>query len=131
MNREKKQELIVELKALDQQIKQVQNHIETVDQQIMELESMKSTLSEFSELKQGTTIKVPLVNGIFIEAELKNTKELLVNVGAKVSVKKTIPQVKDMLTKQQEELKTFRANMIMQFQQMVARVEEIQGMFKE
>jgi prefoldin alpha subunit len=130
MKQEEKQEKIVELKALDQEIKKIQKQIETVDQQITEMQIIGNTLDEFSKLKAGAKLKVPLAHGIFIDAVLKNNKDLLVNVGANVSVKKNVPKVKEMLENQVKELNKFRMNLIDNLQKMVVRVQEIQKEFE-
>ena len=130
MNDEKK-DLYIELKALDQQIKQLQGHIESIDTQLTEIRGVKTDISEFSKLEPGTEIKVPLTNGIFFDAKLVRNKELLVNVGANVSVAKDIPQINGMLSKQEEELKSLRSTLVAQFESLVTRVEEIQAAFSE
>ncbi|MBD3203393.1 prefoldin subunit alpha [Candidatus Woesearchaeota archaeon] len=126
---DEKQELLVELRQLDQQIKHIQNHVENVDNQIAEFSGIKKALEDFANLKKGAEIKVPIANGIFIDAELKNVKDLLVNVGANVSVKKTVPQVKEMMEEQEHDLAAFRSNLVLQLQEMIARAEEIQEQY--
>ncbi|MBU0757995.1 MAG: prefoldin subunit alpha [Nanoarchaeota archaeon] len=125
-----KEELISELRELDSQIKHMQKHIEVVDSQLMELESLKLSLSEFADTKEGDEMLVPLAAGIYVKGKLADNKELIVNVGANVSVEKKPEEVKEMLAKQSEEIKKFRASLLMQFQQLVHSVEEIQEKFE-
>ena len=130
IEKQKKKELYVELKTLDENIKELHVQIEKIEEQISELKTNKAILEKFTELKEGKEIRVPLVSGIYIKAELKDTKKVMVNVGADVTVEKTPEEVSEILANQINELIEYRKNLVMQIKSMIQRAEEIQEYFK-
>ena len=52
----------------------------------------EQALDDLKTTKTGTEILVPMASGIFIKAELKDNKELAINVGADTVVKKNIEE---------------------------------------
>ena len=127
---DKKNELYMEVKALDEQIKSMNAHLETIDEQIAELNSNKIVLNKFSDMKVGDELKIPLTSGVYINAELKNTKKLLVNVGAGMTVEKKPEQVIKILDSQLTELVKYREKVISQMKSLIDRIEEIQKQFE-
>jgi prefoldin alpha subunit len=122
----KRKELYLELKELDVEIKKVNNHVENIDEQLSELQSNKQVLSKFIELKSGDDLRVPLVSGVYFKAELKDTKQVMVNVGANVTVEKSPLEVIEILEGQISELTEYRANLVGQMKQLIERIEKIQ-----
>ena len=130
IEKSKRQELYLELKQLDEEIKKLNTHLETVDEQVSELNSNKIILNKFSELKSGDELRVPLSSGVYIKAELKDNKKLLVNVGSNVAVEKTPREVIEILDGQLTELISYRENLVLQMKQLIAKIEEIQKHFE-
>jgi len=82
-DREKKaQEMYMQFQMLDQNIKQLQRQFEMITNQLIELSVTSSSLDEFNKIDNGKEVFVPLSSGIFAKANIKDTSELLVNVGA-------------------------------------------------
>ena len=127
---DKKNELYMEVKALDEQIKSMNAHLERIDEQIAELNSNKNVLNKFSDLKVGDELKVPITSGVYINAELKDTKKLLVNVGSGMTVEKTAEQVVKILDSQLTELVKYREQVVNQMKSLIDRIEEIQKQFE-
>lgn len=127
---DKKNELYMEVKALDEQIKSMNAHLERIDEQIAELNSNKIVLNKFSDLKVGDELRVPITSGVYINAELKNTKKLLVNVGSGMTVEKTSDQVVKILDSQLTELVKYRQQVVNQMKSLIDRIEEIQKQFE-
>ncbi len=130
IEKNKRQELYLELKQLDEEIKKLNTHLETVDEQVSELNSNKIILNKFSELKSGDELRVPLSSGVYIKAELKDNKKLLVNVGSNVAVEKTPHEIIEILDGQLTELISYRENLVLQMKQLIAKIEEIQKHFE-
>jgi prefoldin alpha subunit len=122
----KRKELYMELRELDGEIKKVNTHVENIDEQLSELQSNKQILSKFIELKSGDDLRVPLVSGVYFKAELKDTKHVMVNVGANVTVEKTPLEVIEILEGQVNELTEYRATLVGQMKQLIERIEKIQ-----
>ena len=127
---DKKNELYMEVKALDEQIKGMNAHLERIDEQIAELNSNKIVLNKFSGLKTGDELRVPMTSGVYVKAELKDTKKLLVNVGAGMTVEKTPKQVIKILDSQLTELVQYREQIVSQMKTFIDRIEEIQKEFE-
>jgi prefoldin alpha subunit len=125
-SKNRRQELYLELKELDTEIKNVNAHVENIDEQLSELQSNKLILSKFIELKSGDELRVPLVSGVYFKAELKDTKKVMVNVGANVTVEKSPLEVIEILESQVNELTDYRGNLVIQMKQLIERIEKIQ-----
>ncbi len=125
-----KEDLFIEIKTLEQKIKQAQKHLEKMDSQLEELKIVKAAVDEFTALEPGAEMKVPLANGVYVSATLKDPDKMLVNVGANVVVQKKPEEVRKIIAEQEEEVTKHRAKLLSQFHQMIERVEEIQGEFE-
>ena len=116
----------LELQMLSQQIQQIQKQIEMVETQMAELDVIGQSIDDFTKVKLGTEILVPLTNGVFAKAELKDNKNLIVNVGAGTAVNKPAEDTKKMVDKQTSELMNVREEMLGQLQQYVAKARALQ-----
>ncbi len=134
--KEKKvQEMYMEFKMLDQYIKQLQSQLEMITHQLIELNATSNSLNEFDKLTAEKEMFVPLSSGIFAKASIKDTSELLVNVGGNVAVKKDVASTKKLIQKQMEEIKKIQKQMINDLEKMTnhaAQLErQLQGMVSE
>jgi prefoldin alpha subunit len=104
-NEEKLRERFSEFQMLQQQMEQLNEHINLLNQQNVELEVSKEALKEFANSEDGEML-APIANGIFVKAKTSESKSILVNVGSDVVVEKTVEQVVAMLeSRQQDTLK--------------------------
>lgn len=131
----KVQEMYMEFQALDQRIKQIQKHLELLTNQIMEMTGTSNSLDEFNKMKKDREIFVPLSSGIFAKATLKDTSDLLVNVGANTVVTKNISSAKKLISTQVEEMTKLQRKMIEDLEKMAERAGnlemQIQGMVSQ
>ncbi len=127
----KLQEKYMEMKILEEQIKQVQVQAQTVEQQLIELMATTQSLDDFKKTKQGDKILVPISSGIFTKAEIKDSKEFLVNVGANTVVKKDIESTKKLIEKQVEEMKELHSKINMQMQKLALHASGIEKELRE
>ncbi len=125
------QQKYLELQMLDQQIKELQKNIETVDNHISELESASQSIEEIGEVKPGTEILVPVAGGVFARTELKDNRKFIVNVGAGTTVEKSIPDTTKMITEQITEISSTREQLLGRFQQQVSRAQQLQKEVEE
>ncbi len=93
-----------QFQALQQNIEHLQEQLQLIVQQQAELESGIEGLEEISRTKLNHEILTPLANGIFLRTELENNQKLIVNIGADVAVEKTVPEIIELLERQQKEL---------------------------
>lgn len=123
---QKLQQKYMEFQMIDQQIKQIQKQLQMVDMQMQELISTQEALDELSEVKKGTDFLSPIASGIFIKGKITESKELIVNVGSNVTVRKTIPEVKELLKTQLDELEMVQQNTTAQFQTLTEKATQLE-----
>ena len=120
------QEMYMEFQMIDQQIKQLQKQLEMVTNQLIEISSTSSSLDEFNKIAAGKEVFVPLSSGIFAKANIKDTSELLVNIGANVAVKKDVASTKKLIQNQVEELKRIQKQMIGELEKMTGHAAQLE-----
>ena len=126
-DKEKKaQEVYMKFQVLEQHIKQMQKQLEMITHQLIELNATNNSLEEFNKISAGKEVFVPLSSGIFAKADIKDTSELLVNVGANVVVKKDIASAKKLIQKQLEEIKNIQKQMIGQLEKMTSHAAQLE-----
>lgn len=108
MGKEELQKKYLEYQLIDQRIKQLQQQMQTAEQQLIEIMATLQSLDEFALLDEGSEILVPVNNGIFTKARLKKENKLLVNVGASVVVDKSIEDTKKLIEKQEQDMEKIR-----------------------
>ena len=107
----KAQEAYMQFQMLEQQIKQLQSQFEMVSQQLIELAATSNSLDDFQKIRDVREAFIPISSGIFARASIKDTSELLVNVGANVVVKKDLASTKKLILSQMEEIKKIQKQM--------------------
>ena len=104
----------------------MQKQIVALDEQLIELNNTLQALDDFNKTDIGTNILVSLSPGIFTNAELKNNKEIFVNVGNNVVVKKNVAETKELLKKRLDSVKKYRNLALAEMQKMNAKAENIE-----
>ena len=102
LKQEQLKEKFMQFQTLQQYIEQVEEHLALLNKQYADLENSKEALQEFSKTEKGL-ILAPIINGIFVKAELKDNQNLLINVGADTVVEKTVSQAVELLKERQKE----------------------------
>ncbi len=105
---QKTQETYQQLEAIEQYMKNLQQQTQLVEQQYIDLVIASKSIEEFVKLNSGNQLKIPLSSGIFIDVELKDTKNVFMNVGADVVVQKKPEDAKHLVDTQLAEVKTVR-----------------------
>jgi len=97
-----KQEYLLRISILQQEAERIGQENENAVRQILELQELKNNLEFFQNSKNENAF-VSFGKGIFTEACIKN-KELLVNIGSNVAVKKSIPETIKLIDEQIKKL---------------------------
>ena len=113
---EKLQKLYVEFQMLSQHIKQLEEKTAALNNQLMDLAVTNQSLEDMKKLKQGTEILVPLSSGIYTKAEIKDSKNVIVNVGSNVTTVKDIDSTKKLIESQIEEIKNLQERLVNELQ---------------
>ncbi len=127
----KTQELYLEYQLVEQQIKQLQRQLELIANQMIELSVTKNSLDELSKIAIGKEIFVPLSTGVYTKASIKETNELLVNVGANVLVKKDVESTKMLIQNQIEEVKKVQKQNLKDLEEMANQAGELERQLQE
>ena len=102
MEKEKQQELMFKLSLFEQQAGQLNEQLEAVEKGINDLGILNFGLDDIKGSK-GKEIVAPLGRGIFVKTKL-NSEDLIVDIGGKNLVKKSIPETKEIIEDQIKKL---------------------------
>ena len=120
------QKKYMEFQMIQQQMQQLQQQIEKFDKQLSELNGVTTALEDFQKMKKGSDMLVPLASGIFAYGELKDIEHVRVNVGANVSVKKSIPDTIELVKQQIDEIEKYKVQMTENLMQMNQYIHALQ-----
>ncbi|MBL7100895.1 MAG: prefoldin subunit alpha [Nanoarchaeota archaeon] len=116
----------MEFQMLDQNLKQVNQQLLNLDNQLLELQGIEENLGELKKTKKNTEILVALGGGVFSKAELKENNTILMNVGANIIVEKDIPASKEVIGHQIDQIKDFMKQLEQEFQMLAANSQALQ-----
>lgn len=111
------QEQLFKLQMIEQEANQINQQLEVVEQNIIELNELKDSLDEINK-KDSKEFLANLGKKIFIPVDIRE-KKLIVDVGDKNFIKKSIPETKEIIKDQIDKLEILK----MQFSE---RVESLQ-----
>ena len=106
---EKKQEILFKLSLFEQQINQMQQQLQSVEREIIDLSSLELELDDLKG-SNGKEILAPVGRGIFAKAKLLS-EDLIMDVGGKNFVKKTIPETQDIIKGQIKKLEQIKSQL--------------------
>ena len=102
MDDQKQQEVMFKLSIFEQQIRQLQEQHQAVEQAITETGSLMYSLDDLKG-SEGKEIFASIGKGIFVKGEIKSD-DLIVDVGGKRFVKKSISETQELIKKQVKKL---------------------------
>lgn len=109
MENQEQQELMYNLGLFEQQIYYLRQQLQAIEHGIVEMSSLNIGLDE---LKKGINkdILAPIGKGIFVNAKM-TSEELIVDVGGKNLVKKSIPDTQIIISEQIKRLEDIKGNL--------------------
>lgn len=126
MDEKQLQEKYMEYKLLEQQMTQIQKQIQMIENQLTELASVNEGLDELKNVKEGTEILVPVSNGIFTKAALKDNGNLIINVGSNIAVNKKFPEAKELIQTQLTEMQKMHDHMNSELEKLAQKAGEVE-----
>ena len=120
------QQEYAKLQMLDEQIKMLQKQLETYETQLVEIMSMKEAIDEFSKVRPGTEMLVPIGPGIFVKGSVMDTKNLTINVGAGTAVSKTLAEGKELLDLQARDVEQARMTVLKETERIIGQARKIE-----
>ena len=115
-----------EYQALEQQLKQIQQHMQKMDEQIGEVMTVMHSLEELNNKAAESEILVPLSNGIFFKAKKGDSDKFLVNVGAGVVVEKGFKGTKELIDSRAVEIGKYREQLAEEMMKLAEKYQDIE-----
>lgn len=116
----------MEYQMLQEQLNKMTEQSETLKKQQEELEGIKEAILSIQQTKVGNEMFVPISSGIFIKAEIKETDELLMNVGDNIVVPKNIKDAIALIQKQQNEINGYEKTMQQNIQMLLLHQQHVE-----
>ncbi len=131
-NKEQKlQEKYLELQLIDQQIKQLQQQLTYIEEQVVELRNISEAIEELKNIKENSKIFFTLSPGILIEGKITKKDEFVVNIGGGCVVKKTAVETKELIDNQVLQLENLIAKLQQDIVLMSSRGRQLQDEIAE
>jgi prefoldin alpha subunit len=122
-------EQIIKLQAMEQEIGELNQQLQLIEQSISELQLLMQSLEEIDETK-GNEILVDLGRRIYLPVEIKE-KKLTLDVGSKLFVKKTIPEINKTIEEDLIKLITAKREVIERMRSLQGEVEFLINEFEQ
>ncbi len=119
------QQKAIQLQLLDEQLRQLEQQLQLVDERISKMQLIILHLEELAKTKPLTNMLASFDEAIFINTKLLDNKQVWVDVGKNVVVKKTIPEAQQFIGKKIEELIAVRNEIAKQAEALVNEIEKI------
>ena len=126
MNKEDIQRRYVEFQLIDQQIKHLQQQLLVLEQQAVEMSAIHDSLEGLKDIRPKTKAFATLGQGVFVEATLDETQHVIMDVGADVRVRKTVPEAQKAVQQQLDEIKKVSDSMETQVKKLLMHAQKIQ-----
>lgn len=117
------QEKILQMQIIEQEFNQFSQQLELIDQNILEMQELKRSLAEV-EKDNSKEILASLGRGIYIPVEIKD-KKLIVEIGKKNLIKKTIPETINLIEEQINKLSIGKESIRRKLEDLQDEIENI------
>jgi prefoldin alpha subunit len=124
------QEKYAELYNLDLNIRQVQQQLNAVNQQLLEVEAIIQSLESLKDIDKDADAFCMLTPGIFVKSKITDNEKVLLNVGGKAVVEKSVDEAKELLLSQSVELDSLSEELNIKLDEMSNKALKIQEEFK-
>ncbi len=114
-------------------LQQLQNEAEAIQKRIFEMEVVESeldktieTLEYFDKLEDGVDALMNLGAGVFAYVDVKESKKMLVDVGAGIVIEREVKEVIDILKKRKEKVGKGKDQYVQLLERIYSQAQEIQ-----
>jgi len=129
-NEEEIRKISVELRLLEQTAETLQSRLSMLNAVAQDLTYANMTLESLEKEKENSEVLVPIGGTSYIRTKLDNPNQIIVGIGAGVSVEKTRQEAKDVINKRLEDLQKARTSTQQQFAQIAERINEDRERFE-
>ncbi len=127
MNQSNLQEKVIELNVLDSRLKEIQQQIQVIDQQLMELQILEKNIDEIKKAKKNSETLSSLGPGVFIKSTIANNEEIFIDIGSKIIAKKTAEEAKELVKKRTEQIMNIRDIVVNEINNIVFQIQKIES----
>ena len=132
MTKEEIQEKYLEFQQLMHTIEHVQEQIELISSQLQELTILSEQVKDLSSVKKSSNMWASVGGGIFVPAvSSENYKEVLMNVGVGIYVKKPISEAKSLIEDQMKGMQEILEKRQEMFMALQHKILELQTYFEK
>ena len=117
------QEKILQMQIIEQEFNQFSQQLELIEQNILEMQELRRSLAEVDK-DESKEILASLGRGIYIPVEIKD-KKLIVEIGKKNLIKKTIPETINLIEEQITKLGIGKESIRRKLEDLQAEIENI------
>jgi len=113
------------LQRHQEQIEDIYGQIELVERLIKEYERVGETLMEMQKIEGEREALMPVGGNIFVYGEIKNISKVMVRIGGKVYVEKSIPKAIEFVNKRMDELRKNEESLVKTAREIKQKMDEI------
>lgn len=104
MNDTDPRNLLMQHREYQRRAEALQQQISMVSLSAQDCQRAIATIEELEKEKEGAHTMVPIGSGSFVYAKLDMIDKVVVNVGAGISIEKSVPEAKEILQRRKSEL---------------------------
>jgi prefoldin alpha subunit len=123
-NEEEFRRLNLELRLLEQTAETLQSRMNMINAAATDLRYAQTTLEGLEKENEKSEILVPVGGTSYIRARLDNPNQVIVGMGAGVSIEKTREEAKGIIKKRLEDLEKARTSVQQQFAQVAEKINQ-------
>ncbi len=123
-NEEEFRRINLELRLLEQTAETLQSRMNMINAAATDLRYAQTTLEGLEKENEKSEILVPVGGTSYIRARLDNPNQVIVGMGAGVSVEKTREEAKAIIKRRLEDLEKARASVQQQFAQVAEKINQ-------
>ncbi len=121
-------QLLSEMRMMEGSSNTLQQRLQQVIAAVSELRMAKNSLGDLKQVESGTNLLVPVGGGAFINAEMSGIDNVVVGIGAGVSVEMQYEDAVKDVNDRLSEMEKARASVEEQLGQILAQLETHQSM---
>ena len=126
MNEEEIQQEYFKLQLMSMQMQELEKQMTALEDQAGQLQKLKDSVGEVKSFKEGSNILAPISPGLYVESELKNPDQLLMNIGSEVFVPKEIKEAQDVIDSRLKRVEEDIHNLTVDFQNLSIEAQKSQ-----
>ncbi|MFC1685656.1 prefoldin subunit alpha [Nanoarchaeota archaeon] len=129
MEKDDMQSKIFEISMLENKLKQLDQQLNMIEQQIAEDQRLEENLKDLKNNEKSDAI-LPLGGGIFARGSLNKTDKLLVNIGAGILSEKSLDEAREGVGKRKDRLLEAKEELGKQMQKIVLTMSDLEKTIK-